>query len=143
MTTSPAFQTISALLDDPASGITIEEMRTLYKKIGEHTLSADEKAAVAATQVLVTAYEALGVSGVVAVEFATSEWDNGYFLSADSATLIGADENVIEFDESDVHPDDALFEAIDSALTQCVDASLGSRSHATVHIAKGTFTLNV
>lgn len=139
MTTSAAFQTITALLDNPESGLTEEEMRTLYAKVGEHTLRFDEAAVIAAARELAKAFEALGVTGAVAVEVGTSEWDNGYFFAADTIDLIGADENVIECDDE---PDNDLFDAVEHALTQCVDSSLGRLSRATINLADGTLHVN-
>lgn len=138
MTTSAAFQTINTLLNDPNSGLTTSEKRTLYYNLHASLLDADAQDVVDATKALVEAYAEAGITGVAAVEYGTSQYDNGYFFSPRNITLYDTQGQPIEADELTDGDADALYENVDEALVEWVDTSLGERAAATVDLVKGT-----
>lgn len=138
MTTSAAFQTINTLINDPDSGLTTDEKRTLYYNLHAGLLDADAQDVVDATKALVEAYEQVGITGIVAVEFATTSYDNGYFFAPRRHTFYDAQGQVIETNDLSVADADSIYDSLDEAFVEWVDTSLGYRATATVDLAKGT-----
>lgn len=131
MTTSDAFTTIQNLLRAPDSGLTVTEKRTLYYDLGHSLLAADQQDVLDATRRLADAYSAAGITGIAAVRFKTSEYDNGHFFSPHRHALLATDgtpitrpdyDNLAGLDDDDA---ETLHQDLDDAFTTYAASSLG------------------
>lgn len=138
MTTSAAFETINNLLKSPDSGLTTDEKRTLYYNLHASLLDADAQDVIDATKALADAFAEVGITGIAAVEFGTTSYDNGYFFAPRSHTFYDAQGKTIEADEFTGTDADTLYDSLDEAFVEWVDTSLGSRATATIDLAKNS-----